>query len=76
MDGVIDDVYDHRADVGVICLTDLTEKIICRLLDARELEFHELAAVCPCIVCSRGASAGWPLQRNGGGTGRISVCGV
>ena len=49
MDGVIDDVYDHRADVGVICLTDLTEKIICRLLDARELEFHELAAVCPCI---------------------------
>ena len=29
MDGVIDDVYDHRADVGVICLTDLTEKIIC-----------------------------------------------
>ena len=54
MDGVIDDVYDHRADVGVICLTDLTEKIICRLLDARELEFHELAAVCPCIYVRRG----------------------
>ena len=54
MDGVIDDVYDHRADVGVICLTDLTEKIICRLLDARELEFHELAAVCPCIYVRGG----------------------
>ena len=54
VDGVIDDVYDHRADVGVICLTDLTEKIICRLLDARELEFHELAAVCPCIYVRGG----------------------
>ena len=64
MDGVIDDVYDHRADVGVICLTDLTEKIICRLLDARELEFHELAAVCPCIY----VRGGHPLA------GRSSVC--
>ena len=54
MDGVIDDVYDHRADIGVICLTDLTEKIIRRLLDARELEFHELAAVSPCVYLRRG----------------------
>lgn len=54
MDGVIDDVYDHRADVGVICLTDLTERIIRRLLDARELEFHELAAVQPCAYLRRG----------------------
>ncbi len=44
MDGVIDDVYDHRADIGVIFLTKLTEKIVCRLLDGRELTFHELAA--------------------------------
>ena len=43
MDGVIDDVYDHRADIGVIYLTKLTEKIVCRLLDARELTFYELA---------------------------------
>ena len=54
MDGVIDDVYDHRADIGVIYLTKLTEKIVCRLLDARELEFHELAAVCPCIYVRGG----------------------
>ena len=54
MDGVIDDVYDHRADVGIICLTDLTEKIIRRLLDARELDFHELAAVVPCAYVRRG----------------------
>ncbi len=53
MDAVIDDVYDHRADVGVIFLTDLTEKIICRLLDARELAFHETAAVTPCVYVRR-----------------------
>ena len=37
MDGVIDDVYDHRADIGVIFLTKLTEKIVCRLLDGRDI---------------------------------------
>ena len=35
MDAVIDDVYDHRSDIGVIFLTELTEKMIRRLLDAR-----------------------------------------
>ena len=54
MDAVIDDVYDHRADIGVIFLTELTEKIIRRLLDARELEFHEIAAVSPCIYVRKG----------------------
>ena len=54
MDGVIDDVYDHRADIGVIYLTKLTEKIVCRLLDARELTFHELAAVPPCVFVRKG----------------------
>ena len=49
MDAVIDDVYDHRADLGVIFLTEMTEKLIRRLLDSRELEFHEIAAVAPCI---------------------------
>ena len=39
--------------MGVICLTDLTEKIIRRLLDSRELSFHELAAVSPCIYVRR-----------------------
>ena len=49
MDAVIDDVYDHRSDIGVIFLTELTEKMIRRLLDARELVFHEIASVDPCI---------------------------
>ena len=54
MDAVIDDVYDHRADIGVIFLTELTEKIIRRLLDARDLDFHEIAAVSPCIYFRKG----------------------
>lgn len=53
MDTVIGDVYDHRSDIGVIFLTELTEKMIRRLLDARELAFHEVAAVDPCIYVRR-----------------------
>lgn len=49
MDAVIDDVYDHRADIGVIFLTELTEKIVGRLLDTRNLMFCPLASVAPCI---------------------------
>ena len=49
MDAVIEDVYERRSDIGVIFLTDVTEKMIRRLLEARELEFHEIAAVSPCI---------------------------
>lgn len=54
MDAVIDDVYDHRADIGVIFLTELTEKIIRRLLDSRDLEFQEVAAVAPCVYVRKG----------------------
>ena len=54
MDSVIDDVYDHRSDIGVIFLTDLTEQMILRLLDARALAFHEVAAVPPCVYVRRG----------------------
>ena len=54
MEAVIDDVYDHRADLGVIFLTELTEKIIRRLLVSRNLDFHEVAAVTPCIYVRKG----------------------
>ena len=54
MDAVIDDVYDRRADIGVICLTELTEKMIFRYLDSRTLVFHEIAVVAPCVYVRRG----------------------
>ena len=72
MDGVIDDVYDHRADIGVIYLTKLTEKIVCRLLDARELTFYELAAVPPCVYVRKGHPLHPAGARVGGGSGGLS----
>lgn len=54
MDAVIDDVYDHRADIGVICLTELTEKMIFRFLDSRALAFREIAVVDPCVYVRKG----------------------
>lgn len=54
METVIEDVYRREADAGVIFLTELTEKMIRRLLDSRELVFHELAAVPPCIYVRKG----------------------
>lgn len=54
MDAVIDDVYDHRADIGVICLTELTEKMIFRFLESRALAFHEIAVVDPCVYVRKG----------------------
>lgn len=49
MEEVIADVYEHRADVGVIFLSKMTEKIICHLLDSRDLAFHELVSIPPCV---------------------------
>ena len=53
MDLVIDDVYDHRSDIGVIFLTEYTDSMIRRLIDNRKLEFNELAAVPPCVYLDR-----------------------
>lgn len=53
MDAVIQDVRERRADVGVIFLSDLTEKLIRRRMGAQEVEFHELAAVPPCVYLRR-----------------------
>ena len=54
MDAVIDDVYDHRADVGVIFLSNLTEKIIRRLLNNKGIEFNEIKAIQPCVFVRPG----------------------
>ena len=54
MDTVINDVFERQSDIGVISITELTEKIICRLLDTRDLLFHEIASVDPCIYVRAG----------------------
>jgi DNA-binding transcriptional LysR family regulator len=53
MNAVIDDVYDHRADIGMIFQTEFTEKFINHLLELRNLEFHELLAMPPCVFCRK-----------------------
>lgn len=54
MDAVIDDVYDHRSDIGVIFLSNLTEKIIRRIMNTKSIEFHEIQAIQPCVFVRRG----------------------
>ncbi len=54
MDGVIDDVYDHRADLGVIYMSETNETIVARLLESRGLVFHMLAQVPLCIFVREG----------------------
>lgn len=53
MDTVIDDVYDHHSDLGVIFLSNLTEKIIRRILDAKNIEFNEVKSIQPCVFVRR-----------------------
>ncbi len=54
MDAVIDDVYDHRSDLGVIYITETNSAIISRLLEHRGLSFHELASVPQCVFVREG----------------------
>lgn len=54
MDTVIEDVYDHRAEVGVIFLTKTTEKYISKLLSVKGIEFHESMALQPSVFVRRG----------------------
>ena len=54
MEEVIEDVYDRKSDLGVIFLSELTEKIITRLLSSRELEFEELNVVTPKVYVRKG----------------------
>lgn len=49
IDTVIDDVNKHQSDIGVISMTELSEKLIHRIMVSNEIEFHEIAAVIPCV---------------------------
>lgn len=54
LDTAVNDVADRKADIGVIFLTDLTEKLVRRMMAARDIGFHSLAAVPPCVYVRRG----------------------
>lgn len=61
MDGVIRSISARRSDLGVIFLSDLTDKIIQRRLASHELVFSELCTVRPKVYVRRGH----PLTRCG-----------
>lgn len=45
----IEDVFQHNSDIGIIFLSDSTEKFMNKVLTAREMEFHLLKKVRPHI---------------------------
>ncbi|GFI62032.1 HTH-type transcriptional regulator GltC [Clostridiales bacterium] len=47
MDRVIESVSERKSEIGVIFLSDITEKFIYRGLASKDLEFHELMRIKP-----------------------------
>ena len=54
MDQVIDDVYEHRSDIGVLFLTPLAGRLIKNSISIRGLSFEELISVVPSVYLRRG----------------------
>ena len=44
---VINEVYDKESDIGIIFLTDMTERYIKKVLDMKKIEFHKLLEINP-----------------------------
>lgn len=51
MNAVINDVAEHRSNVGVISVSDYNQKFIQSILSGKNLEFHSLATAIPSIFC-------------------------
>lgn len=49
MDQVIKDVYERKSDMGIIFLSSTTEGFVRKYLSVRNLEFHEITSVSPCV---------------------------
>lgn len=67
MASVIEQVAQQKSDLGVIFVSDITEHFIRRILDGRNLEFHQLACLRPHVFMRRehplaGESAVTPEQ--------------
>ena len=44
---VIDDIYNNKSDIGIIFLSNMTEKFILNVLKSRNIEFNEIKKVRP-----------------------------
>ena len=47
MDKVIENVKDRKSHIGIIFLSDMTEKFMNRVLNASEIEFNEIKRIKP-----------------------------
>lgn len=45
---VINDVFDKKSDIGIIYISDMTERFIKKVLSSKGLEFHVIARITPC----------------------------
>ena len=54
MAAVIEQVAQQQSDLGVIFVSDMTEHFIRRILEGRNLEFHQLARLRPHVFMRRG----------------------
>ncbi len=50
---VIDDIYNNKSDIGIIFISDMTEKFIQRVLKTKNIEFNFLAKIKPHIFISK-----------------------
>lgn len=44
---VIDDIYNNKSDIGIIFLSNMTEKFILKVLKSKNIEFNEIKRVKP-----------------------------
>lgn len=54
MSSVIDEVAQQTSDVGIIFVSDMTEHYIHRILDSKNLEFHQLVKIRPHVFMRKG----------------------
>lgn len=54
MSSVIDEVAARESDLGIIFVTDMTENFIRRILESKNLEFHQLVKIRPHVFMRKG----------------------
>ena len=46
---VINDVYEKRSSLGIIFISELTEKFLKKVLTSKDIEFYEIVKLTPCV---------------------------
>ncbi len=50
---VIDDVFERKSEIGIIFISDMSEKFIRRVLEWKGIQFEELKSITPCVFLKR-----------------------